>query len=106
MTFEDMKSIVYKLNEDSWHKRDLDEAYQHYADEILFHLPPFPSMMIKEANRQSDEGILAAFTETRSTIHELIVEGESVIAHWTWQGTHTGTLPTLGIPPRCIINRQ
>ncbi len=98
MTFEDMKSIVLKMNEDSWHKRDLDGAYQHYAPEIVFHRPPFPPVTGKEANRQSDEGMLSAFTETQSTIHELVVEGETVIAHWTWQGTHTGALPTLGVP--------
>ena len=99
MTFEDMKSIVLKMNEDSWHKRDLDEVYQHYANEIEFHRPPFPPVTGKEANRQGDEGMLSAFTETRSTIHELVVEGDTVMAHWTWLGKHTGTLPTLGVPP-------
>lgn len=98
MTPEEMKSIVRKMNEDSWHKRDLEKAYQPYADEIVFHRPPFPPVAGKEANRMSDEGMLSAFTETRSTIHELVVEGATAIAHWTWQAVHTGTLPTLGIP--------
>ena len=98
MTPEDMKSIVRKMNEDSWHKRDLDEVYLLYADEIVFHRPPFPPVVGKEVNRIGDEGMLSAFTETRSTIHELVVEGDTAMARWTWQGEHTGTLPTLGIP--------
>jgi len=40
MTPEEMKSAVLQMNEDSWHKRDLDEAYRLYADEIVFHRPP------------------------------------------------------------------
>jgi len=35
----------------------------------------------------------------QSTIHELVVEGDTVVAHWTWQAIHTGTSPALGIPP-------
>jgi steroid delta-isomerase-like uncharacterized protein len=99
MTPEEMKSAILKMNEESWHERDLDEAYRLYADEIVFHRPPFPPVVGKEANRISDEGMLSAFTETRSTIHEFVVEGDMAIAHWTWQAVHTGTSPTLGIPP-------
>jgi steroid delta-isomerase-like uncharacterized protein len=99
MTPEEMKSAVLKANEDFWHKRDLDEAYRIVADEIVFHRPPFPSAVGKEVNRKGDEGMLAAFTETQSTIHELVVEGDTAVAHWTWQAVHTGTLPTMGIPP-------
>jgi steroid delta-isomerase-like uncharacterized protein len=99
MTPEEIKSIILKMNDDSWHKRDLDEAYRAYSDEIVFHRPPFPLVTGKEANRQGDEGMLSAFTETRSTIHELVVEGDTAIAHWTWQAVHTGTSPALGIPP-------
>jgi steroid delta-isomerase-like uncharacterized protein len=98
MTPEGMKAVVLKMNEDTWHKRDLDEGYQPYADELVFHRPPFPPVVGKEANRTSDAGMLSAFTETRSTIHELVVEGDTAVAHWTWQAVHTGVLPTLGIP--------
>lgn len=60
---------------------------------------PFPPVVGKEANRKLDEGMLAAFTETRSIIHELVAEGDTLVAHWTWQAVHTGTTPTLDIPP-------
>jgi steroid delta-isomerase-like uncharacterized protein len=42
--------------------------------------------------------MLSAFSETKSTIHELVMEGNTVVAHWTWQAVHAGTLPNLGIP--------
>jgi steroid delta-isomerase-like uncharacterized protein len=42
--------------------------------------------------------MLAAFTENRTTIDELIVEGDMAAMRWTWEGLHTGTSPSLGIP--------
>lgn len=60
---------------------------------------PFLPVVGKEANRKLDEGMLAAFTETRSIIHELVAEGDTLVAHWTWQAVHTGTTPNLDIPP-------
>ncbi|MCJ7701465.1 MAG: ester cyclase [Anaerolineales bacterium] len=99
MTTQELKTAVQNLNEISWHKRDISEAYDRfYAEEIVFHRPPFPPVVGKEANRKSDEGMLSAFSETKSTIHEIVAEGSSVTAHWTWQAVHTGTLPTLGVP--------
>ena len=87
------------MNELSWHKRDMAATYDRfYADEIVFHRPPFPPVEGKEANLEGDEGTLSAFSEVISTIHELIVEGDTAIAHWTWQATHSGTLLSLGIP--------
>lgn len=61
MTIEEMKSAIRKMNEDSWHTRNLDEVYRLYADEIVFHRPPFPPVKSKQANRESDEGMLSAF---------------------------------------------
>lgn len=98
MTAEEMKSALRKMIDDTWHKRDLDAAYRLYADEFVSHHPPFPPVAGKEANRTGKVDILSAFTEIRTTAHELVVEGDTAIAHWTWQATHTGTYSKLGIP--------
>jgi steroid delta-isomerase-like uncharacterized protein len=55
-------------------------------------------MVGKEANKQADAGTLAAFSDTRSTIDEMIVEGDTAVLRWTWEATHTGTSPSLPIP--------
>ena len=98
MNPKEMKSSIRTMNEAAWHDRDLDEAYRIYTDEFVFHRAPFPPVAGKEANFQGDKGMLSAFSNIKSVIHELVVEGDTVIAHWTWQGDHTGTLPALGIP--------
>ncbi|HSV85486.1 MAG TPA: ester cyclase [Levilinea sp.] len=53
----------------------------------------------KQANREGDEGMLAAFTEPQSTIHKLLVEGDTAAIRGTWKATHSGVSPSLGIPP-------
>ena len=97
MKAEEMKSVLLKMEDDTWHKQDLDAAYGLYADEFVYHHPPFPPSS-KEADRAGKEAILSAFTEMRTTIQELVVEGDTAIAHWTWQASHTGAYSTLGIP--------
>jgi predicted ester cyclase len=98
MNPEEMKSTIRDMNDASWHTKDLDKVYSFYADEIVFQRAPFPPVSGKEANVQGDRDTLAAFTDIKSTIHELVVEGDTAIAHWSWQGVHTGTLQSLGIP--------
>jgi steroid delta-isomerase-like uncharacterized protein len=98
MTPEEMKAALAKMNDDAWHKRDLEAAYEIYADDIVFQRIPFPPVVGKEANKQADAGTLAAFSDVRSTIDDMIVDGEAAVIRWTWEGTHSGTSPSLGIP--------
>lgn len=95
---------LIQMNSDAWDKRDLDAAYDIYADDVVFHRAPFPPMVGKEANMQADAGMLAAFTETRSTIDEIVVEGNTAAMRWTWQAVHTGISPSLGIPLQVSVS--
>jgi steroid delta-isomerase-like uncharacterized protein len=99
MPLEEMKAALAKMNDDAWHKRDLDAAYEIYSDAVVFQRIPFPSVVGKEANIRADAGTLAAFTDVRSTIDEMVVEGDTAVLRWTWEAIHTGTSPSLEIPP-------
>jgi len=98
MTPEEMKAALVKMNADAWHTRDLDAAYAIYADDVVFQRVPFPPVMGKEANMQADADTLAAFRETRSNIDEMLVDGDTAVIRWTWEGTHSGPLTSIGIP--------
>jgi len=98
MTLEEMKSTIRKMSDDTWHKRNLDDACRPYADEVVFYRPPFSAMVGKQAVREDIEGTLAAFTDTKTTIQEMIAEGDTVMAHWTWKAVHTGDLHVMHIP--------
>jgi hypothetical protein len=83
MTPEEMKAALVQMNDDAWHNRDVEAAYDIYSGDVVFHSPPFPPVAGREANKQTDAGILAAFTETHSTIHDMVVEGDLVAVRWT-----------------------
>lgn len=95
---EELKTALAKMIDDFWHKSDIDAAYEIYADDVVFHRVPFPPVVGKEANMQADADTLAAFTENRTIIDEMIVEGDTAVIRWTWEAVHTGTSPSLGIP--------
>ncbi len=73
-------------------------AYGIYTDGIVFQRISFPPVVGKEANKQADAGMLAGFSDVRSTIDDMLVDGEAAVIRWTWEGTHSGTSPSLGIP--------
>lgn len=77
----------------------LDEFFAHIAPGFVFHRPPFPDVIGLEANRQSDETMGAAFSDSVVHIEELIVEGDRSVLRYTWEAVHTGVSPSLGIPP-------
>lgn len=77
----------------------LDEFYARVSPGIIFHRAPFPDVVGIAANRQSDEAMGLAFSESVLSIDELIVEGDTAVLRYTWEGVHTGVSPSLGIPP-------
>ena len=95
---EEIKAVLVKMNDDAWHRRNLNAAYEIYSDDVTFQRVPFPPVVGKEANMQADAGMLAAFDDIHSSVDTMIVEGDTAAVRWTWEGTHTGTLPSLGIP--------
>ena len=100
MTPDEMKAILRKMMVDAYDKGDLDAVYQRYADDVVFQRAPFPPVVGADANRKADEGMLAAFTENRVTVQEIVVEGDTAMMHWTWEAVHSGVTPTLGMEAR------
>jgi steroid delta-isomerase-like uncharacterized protein len=110
MTPEEQKSLIRSIY-DPKIGFDIEKFYAHAAADMVFIRPPFPPVVGAEANRKSDEALLAAFSGYTLVIEEVLAEGDKVVMSYVWKGVHTGTLPTLGIPatgkaveaPGCII---
>jgi steroid delta-isomerase-like uncharacterized protein len=98
MAPEEIKAVITKMQEDTCNG-NLDAIYQYISDDYIFHRTPLPDTVGREANRKGDEAMLVAFTDNRMTIHEIVVEGNTAVMHYTWQALHTGATPSLGIPP-------
>jgi steroid delta-isomerase-like uncharacterized protein len=99
MTPEEMRAALTKMLDDFWHKEDIEAAYAIYSDDVVFQRIPFPPMVGKAANMQADAGTLAAFSENHTTVDEIIIEGDAAVVRWSWEATHSGVSPSLGIPP-------
>jgi len=98
MTPEEIKAVITKVQKEL-NNGKLDTFYQYVSDNFIFHRTPLPDTVGIEANRKGDEAMLAAFTNNRTSIHEIVVEGDTAVMHYTWQAVHTGVTPSLGIPP-------
>lgn len=98
MAPEEIKAVITKVYEE-YASGNLDTFYQYVSDDFVFHRTPLPDTVGIEANRKGDDAMLVAFTDNWTTIHEIIVEGNTAVMHYTWQALHTGVTPSLGIPP-------
>jgi predicted ester cyclase len=76
----------------------VEAAYAIYADDVVFQRIPFPPAVGKAANMEADAGMLAAFSNIRTTVDEIIVEGDAAAIRWTWEGTHSDGETPLGVP--------
>lgn len=60
------------------------------------HFPGMPPLDL-DGHRQYSETMNAAFPDLDRTIHDLVAEGDRVVARWSATGTQTGEF--MGIPP-------
>jgi predicted ester cyclase len=102
MTPDEIKSFfhsVYTEGKELYSPEMLDEFYARIAPEFVFHRSPFPDVTGIEANRKSDEDTAVAYSEQKLSVDELLVEGDTAVLRYTWEGVHSGASPSLGIPP-------
>ncbi len=79
MSIETNKSVISDLFEEVWGRGDISAAARFYAaGEGLNDLQAFATRLY------------ATFPDWRSTIDELVGEGDTVVVRWTGRGTHTG----------------
>ena len=78
---------------------DLDAIMEFYAADYVEHSPSGvrEGAAGREALRHVLAAMLHAFPDTRHTIHDLIAEGDTVVARLSATATHTGAL--FGHPP-------
>ena len=96
---EENKAVVRRFVEEIQNKHNLDAVDELFSAGLTHYshapgmspIPPGPASF-----RAYFEGLLAAFPDTRFTIHDQIAEGNMVATRKTWEATHLGEF--LGIP--------
>ena len=74
----------------------MDEAF---ADNSLYHVPPFPDLVGREAQKQFIAAFLAGFPDFHVAVDEDITMGTTSAHRWHAEGTYTGQSPMLPGPP-------
>ena len=77
-------------------QHDLDAALALVDDQVIDHAQGPDAPPGKQAMRRFYESFLSAFSDFRITLEAVSAEGDMVVLHGMYEGTHTGTF--MGIP--------
>ena len=98
MSTEQNKALVRQLVEDAINQGNMSVIEEFLIPDFIEHeeLPPgIPPG--REAPKVLFTMLRSAFPDLKATIEHLIAEGDEVVLHMTWTGTHEGEF--MGIPP-------
>jgi steroid delta-isomerase-like uncharacterized protein len=93
---EDNKAVVDRLW-DAYNLHDPAMLDEVCADNFVHTDPPGGSFSLDELKFAITNVVLNAYPDARWDIDDVIAEGEKVVTHFTFSGTHEGEL--MGIPP-------
>ena len=97
MKGDELKATTRRLWEDIWPSGDVEGlAEVLHEDSINHEAPPGTDPGVGGAI-QTMLWLQSAFSDQRYEIHQLVAEGDTVVAHLTHHGRHTGEF--LGLPP-------
>ena len=86
-----VRQVLALINE-----RNLDEAFELYALDYIYHGPP-GELRGRDGIRGLWDVFLTGFPDLHSTIEDMISEGDKVVLRWRVEGTHTGEF--MGVAP-------
>ena len=98
MSTEQNKALVRQLVEEAINQGNISAIDELLIPDFVEHeeLPPgIPSG--REAPKVLFTMLRSAFPDLKATTEHLIAEGDEVVLHMTWTGTHEGEF--MGIPP-------
>ncbi len=96
MSIEENKAIVHRLW-DAYNLHDAAILDEVCAEEFVTHDPPGGSFNLEELKYAITNVVLNAYPDAKWTIEDTIAEGDKVVTHFTFNGTHQGEL--MGVPP-------
>jgi steroid delta-isomerase-like uncharacterized protein len=97
-TLEANKATVRRIFDEVLSGGDFTVSDELVAPDAQFFTHARPEPFIgPEGFREYIGAVRAGMPDTHVDVHDLVAEGDTVVAFWTLHGTHTATL--LGIPP-------
>ena len=99
MSIEEMKRKIQWAGKEAWLKGNLDAFDEVYAEDFVWHRPPFPDISGLTAIKESVHDMREAYSDLEISYDEMIAEGDSIAYRWSIRGRHTGQSVTLPVPP-------
>ena len=91
--YTDNKVIARRLVEEGYNKHDLKLLDEIFTADAQSHDPQQPTVgRGPDGVRQSMQGYITAFPDSKATIEREIGDGDYVVQHLRTSGTHTGQL--------------
>ncbi len=87
------KALVREFVEEFWSRGNLDAADHLMTPDAVVHEPVAGT---PEHLKAVAAAMRAAFPDWRSTVEEMVVEGDRVVERWTGRGTHQGEFQGIG----------
>ncbi|MCP8314568.1 MAG: ester cyclase [archaeon] len=97
MSTDGNKAIARRWNEDVWSKRNLPAIDNLLAADFVFNYPPPNVKPNREVYKQVVKVYFVGFPDFKSTIEDMLAEGDKVAVRWTGRGTHKGEF--MGVDP-------
>jgi steroid delta-isomerase-like uncharacterized protein len=95
---ERQKAIFRRFAEEAWNKGNLDVVGETFTEDYHAHATdPAHDVHGAEGHRAFVAMFRRAFPDVHINVEHLLSDGEFVVAHMNWTGTHTGE-PYMGIP--------
>ena len=90
------KQLVRRYYQELMNEGNLASIDELIAPEFILTNPTYPKPYRGDELKELVSVIRSAFPDLHFTIEHLLSQGDTVVAHWTKRGTHTGNpLPTL-----------
>ena len=99
MSLKEVQAKIQWAGEEAWLEGNVDALNEAYAEDYVSHRPPFPDVEGLEAAKQSIAATRLAYSDIEATYDEWIAEGDAIAYRYTMRIKHTGTSPSLPIPP-------
>jgi steroid delta-isomerase-like uncharacterized protein len=99
MTQDVMKDKIERAGREAWLEGNLDALDEVYAENYVWHRPPFPDASGLASVKESISSMREAYSDLQFSYDEMVAEGDSIAYRYTMHGRHTGQSPSLPIPP-------
>ena len=96
MSTETNKAVVHRYVEEGYNAGNMAVIDELFATDFVNHDPSAPTVRDLEGMKQLILAQHAAFADLRTTIEDLVADGDKVVKRFIVRGTHTGDFN--GIP--------